>query len=65
MNNEVLNDGTVVYYAVALNGRIVSQKFTDRFAAEQAKHSLALPHEQKKLAEVVVVDQSNRQLLLG
>ena len=65
MNNQVLNDGTVVYYAVMLNGHIVSQKFTDRFAAEQAKQALALPAEQKKLAEVVVVDQSNRQLLLG
>lgn len=65
MNNEVLNDGTVVYYAVMLNGSIVSQKFTDRFAAEQAKNALALSPAQKSLAEVVVVDQSNRQLLLG
>ncbi len=65
MNNQALNDGPVVYYAVMLNGRIVSQKFTDRFTAEQAKQSLALPVEQKRLAEVVVVDQNNQQLLLG
>lgn len=65
MNNQVLTDGTVVYYAVMLNGSIVSQKFTDRFAAEQAKAALALPHAQKQLAEVVPVDAGNRQLLLG
>lgn len=60
----MLNE-TPVYYAVMLNGRIVSQKFTDRFAAEQAKSNLVLPPEQKQLAEVVIVDQSNRQMLLG
>lgn len=65
MNKQMISDGAVVYYAVSLNGRIVSQKFTDRFTAEQAKQSLALPAEQKKLAEVVVVDQNNQQLLLG
>ena len=65
MNNTVLTDGTVVYFAVSLNGQIVSQKFTDRFAAEQARQALTLPNEQKQLAEVVVVDQDNRQLLLG
>lgn len=65
MNSEVLNDGTVVYYAVMLSGRIITEKFTDRFAAEQAKNALALPAEVKKLAEVIVVDSGNRQLLLG
>lgn len=65
MNAEVLNDGTVVYYAVMLSGRVISEKFSDRFAAEQAKNALALPPEVKKLAEVIVVDGSNRQLLLG
>lgn len=63
MNNEVLNDGTVVYYAVAVNGQVVSEKFTDRFAAEQAKGKL--PTTQKQTAEVQVVDQDNRLLLLG
>ncbi len=65
MKKQVLNDAEVVYYAVSVNGRIVSSKYTDRFAAEQAKQSLALPAEQIKLAEVVVVDSSSRQLLLG
>jgi hypothetical protein len=63
MNNQVLTDGTVVYYAVLLNGQVISQKFTDRFAAEQARK--ALPPEQQLLAEVTPVDGSNRQLLLG
>ncbi len=63
MKNEVLNDGTVVYYAVMINGQVVSPKYTDRFAAEQAKQKLSPA--QKQIAEVTVVDQSNRQLLLG
>lgn len=63
MNNEILTDGTVVYYAVLVNGQVVSAKYTDRFAAEQAKQ--ALPQEVRMIAEVQVVDQSNRQLLLG
>jgi hypothetical protein len=63
--NTQLNDGAVVYYAISLNGRIVSSKFTDRTAAEHARQSLALTPQQRQLAEVVVVDGSNNQLLLG
>lgn len=65
MNNQILADGTVTYYAVLLNGRIVSSKYTDRFAAEQAKANLVLSPEQKQLAEVVAVDANSRQVLLG
>ena len=63
MNTQLLNDNDVVYYAVMVAGRVVSGKYTDRFSAEQAKQ--ALPVDQQKLAEVQVVDQSNRQLWLG
>lgn len=63
MNNSVLKDGTVMYYALAVNGRVVSAKFSDRGAAEQARTSL--PAEQQKIAEVVTVDSASRQLLLG
>lgn len=63
MNNTILSDGTVTYYAVLINGQVVSPKFSDRFAAEQ--HKLTLPTTQQHLAEVCPVDESNRQLLLG
>lgn len=65
MNNTILKDetGTVAYYAVLLNGRVVSPKFTDRFAAEQ--HKMTLPKTHQAIAEVCPVDQNNRQLLLG
>jgi len=63
MNNKVLQDGAVMYYALAVNGRVVSAKFSDRGAAEQARTTL--PTEQQKIAEVVTVDSASRQLLLG
>lgn len=64
MNNTVLQDsGVVMYYALAVNGRVVSAKFSDRSSAEQARTQL--PAEQQKIAEVVTVDASSRQLLLG
>lgn len=53
----------VVFYALAIQGRIISAKFSERFAAEMARQ--ALPPDQQKLAEVVTVDSSSRQLLLG
>lgn len=63
MNNTVLKDDTVMYYAIAVNGKVVSAKFSDRGAAEQARTSL--PVEQQNIAEVVTVDSESRQLLLG
>lgn len=63
MNNNVLKDGTVMYYALAVNGRVVSAKFSDRGAAEQARTTL--PADQQNIAEVVTVDSASRQLLLG
>lgn len=63
MTNQVLSDSAVVYYAVFISGRPISQKFTDRFAAEQYRQTLG-PNQQK-IAEVQVVSENNQQLLLG
>lgn len=63
MHNKVLQDGLAVYYALAVNGKVVSVKFSDKIAAEHARTQL--PVEQQTIAEVVVVDSASRQLLLG
>ena len=63
MNKQVLTDGTVVYYAVKVNGMIVTQKFTSAQMAEQAKEQLS--QEAKMLAEVVTVTSDGLELLLG
>ena len=58
MKNQMLQDGqSVIYYALAVNGQVVSRKFTDRTSAENARSTL--PAEQQKLAEVVSVDASD------
>lgn len=56
-------DTPQVFYMLMVNGRSVSARFTDRVAAEMARSSL--PTDQQKLAEVITVDSSGRQLLLG
>lgn len=61
--NQVLNDHTGVYYALAVNGRIVTAKSTERYVAEMARSTL--PAHQQKIAELVTVDAAGRQLLLG
>ena len=62
--NTLLRDNsTVVYYALAVNGRIVTARFATPFAAEAARAQI--PPEQQALAEVVTVDSLGRQLLLG
>lgn len=63
MNNQVLQDGTVVYYAIAINGRVVSQPFSDRGVAEMERQKL--PHNKQILAEVVPVTSAGQQILLG
>ena len=63
MNQTILTDNTVVYYAVKVNGMIVTQKFTSQMAAEQAKEQL--PTETKMLAEVVTCTADGKELLLG
>jgi hypothetical protein len=63
MNNQILNDQTVVYYVVRLNGEIVSQRYQNSVLAEMEKSKL--PPEQQALAEVVPITADGNQLLLG
>ena len=63
MNQNILTDNTNVYYAVKVNGMIVTQKFTSAQMAEQAKEQLSA--EAKMLAEVVTVTSAGQELLLG
>ena len=63
MNQTILNDNTVVYYAVKVNGMIVTQKFTSQMAAEAAKEQLS--PEAKMIAEVVTCTSDGKELLLG
>lgn len=51
------------FYAVKVNGRIVSMPTTDRYLAETVRHNL--PPDQRPIAEVVIVTQSGQELLLG
>ena len=63
MNQTVLTDGSVVYYAVKVNGMLVTQKFTSQMAAEAAKQQLS--EEAKMIAEVVPCTSDGKELLLG
>lgn len=63
MENQILNDQTVVYYVVRVNGQNVSERFENRVIAEMEKQKL--DPEQQKLAEVVPVTADGAQLLLG
>lgn len=51
------------YYVVKLNGLVASSKYPTRFLAEQ--HINTLPQDSKMVAEVVIVDKSGKELLLG
>lgn len=63
MNNEVLTDGTVVYYVVRVNGQDMSMKCESQMLAEMEKSKL--DPELQKLAEVVPITADGNQLLLG
>lgn len=63
MTNTLLNDGTVMYYVLKVNGKTVSPPVADRYALEQ--YRVALPADQQVLAEVVTVTQQGQELLLG
>lgn len=61
----MLNNSNVsqLYYAIKVNGSIVSIKYTDRAAA--SLHLMQLPKETQVIAEIVTLDNSGRELLLG
>lgn len=63
MNNEILHDGTVVYYVVRVNGQDMSQKFETQMLAEMEKQKLS--PELQSVAEVIPVTADGAQLLLG
>lgn len=63
MNNQILNDQTAVYYAICVNGVIISQKYDSKMIAETEKTKL--PIETQAVAEVVPMTADGKQLLLG
>jgi len=63
MQNQILNDNTVIYYVVRLQGRDITPKVESRAIAEAELSRL--PEETRALAEVVPVTSSGDQLLLG
>ncbi len=63
MNNEILENGDVVYYAVMVNGKPVGPKHTSPALAEAAIAQLDEAHQ--LIAEVVPVTADGNQLLLG
>lgn len=63
MNNTILTDGTVLYYALKVNGKLVTAPMSDRFMLEQQRQ--ALPQDQRLVAEIVTVTPSGQEVLLG
>ena len=63
MNNEIIENGDVVYYAVRVNGTIVGPKHSSPLLAEAA--ITHLNEEQQSVAEVVPVTADGKELLLG
>jgi hypothetical protein len=63
MNNTVLTDGTVMYYALKVNGQIVSRPVSNPSLLEAQKE--LLPENQRFAAQIVTVTASGQELLLG
>lgn len=63
MNNEILEDGDVVYYVVKVNGNEVSPRYSSPMLAEAQIEHLSEAH--RAVAEVVPITASGDQLLLG
>lgn len=63
MNNTLLADGTVLYYALKVNGRIITPPLLNPALLEEYRRNL--PPDQKALAEVVSVTPEGREMLLG
>lgn len=54
---------TTTFYALKVNGRLVSQPVSDRGLLERQK--TALPENERMIAEIVTVTSDGRELLLG
>lgn len=63
MNNTVLTDGTVMYYALKVNGKIVSSAVPAAHLLES--YRAKLPQDQQLIAEIVTVTPNGQELLLG
>lgn len=63
MNNTILVDGTVMYYALKVNGQIVSRPVSNPSLLENQKEML--PENQRAFAQIVSVTASGQELLLG
>jgi hypothetical protein len=62
MNNQILNDNTVLYYVVRVNGQNMSIPTTTKAIAEMEKMKLA--PELQMIAEIVPVTADGKQMLL-
>jgi len=60
---QMLHEIDEVKYVVRVRGSVVSIPFTSRMVAEQ--HITNLPVDQQLLAEVIAVNSSGQELLLG
>lgn len=63
MNNDILNDNTVVYYVVRVNGQNVTIPTSNLAIAEMEKTKLA--PDVQMVAEVVPVTADGKQVLFG
>lgn len=63
MNNPIDEEGNVTYYAVKVNGQIVSPKYSTPQQAEAMFEHLNEEH--RAIAEVVPVTADGKQILFG
>lgn len=63
MNNEIIENGDVVYYVLRVNGQNMTGKLESKMLAEMEKQKLS--PELRELAEIVPVTSDGSQLLLG
>ena len=63
MQNEIIENGDVVYYAVKVNGTIVSPRYATPSLAEAQIEHLAEPH--RLIAEVVRITADGKEILFG
>lgn len=63
MNDTILNDNTVMYYVVRVNGQNMTVPFSSRQLAEAELTKLAA--DLRPLAEIVTVTSEGKELLLG
>ena len=63
MNNEIIENGDVIYYVVKVNGNEVSPRYASALLAEAQIEKLSQAH--RAVAEVVTVTAEGKDLLLG